>query len=360
MSNIILTPGPVEPPDFILDALRQPPVHHRSAEFGELYEKLQEGLRYLFQTDERVLALGGSGTFAFEMAMKGLFRKGERVLVPHYGKFGERWARYGQYLGLKVVPLEMPWGEHPDVEALTAALNKANDWAGVILTHCETSTGVGIDLEEMAFSVRSRFPEALILADTMSTAGVIPLYIKEWGIDVGVVSSPKALMNPAGTVFLSLSERAEARLQPDTGDDIFNLWRYVESAKDLAYPVTPPTQLFYGIQAALEHLQKMGLPQIWNRNHQLSRRLKKAIPELVGELFGKANCDAMTAFTLPDFEAQEVLARLKTEYGIEIAGGQSGWKGKLLRVAHFATSGDHDPMAVGVEKLITALTEINS
>lgn len=351
---IILTPGPVRVPDFVLDAIRKPPVHHRSSAFQDLFQGLQAQFQYLFQTESRVLLLGGSGTFAVELAMKGVFREGERVLVLNFGKFGDRWAKFGRMLGLKVEELSAPWGESPDLEAFSAALSQHSDWAGIVFTHCDTSTGAAIDLEEMCFRAREQFPELILLADTISTVGVTPLYVDAWGLDVAAVSSPKALMNPAGTVFLSVSERAEAKLEPDTGDDYFSLSRYVEAAKESMYPVTPPTQLFYGIEAALAQIQKNGLPACWNRSHQLSQQFKAAVPTFGGELFGVSNGDAMTAFSLPGKPAAEVLETLRLDFGIEIAGGQSGWKGKLLRVAHFGSAGKAE-----LDALIDALTQLN-
>ncbi len=337
-SPTILTPGPVGVPDFILDAIGQPVIHQRSPAFIEFFAELQKGLRYLFQTEGPVVVLPSTGSMAVEMTMRSLFPPGSQVAIQSNGKFSDRWLQYGEYSGIKTTPLRLPWGENLDLQTLVTVLKSFPNLDGIVLTHCETSTGVQIDLEEMAFAARQIRPDLLIVVDAMSTVGVTPLYMDAWGLDAVVCSSQKGLFNPSGVSFIGLSLRVLFQMDTPKVDDALHLghyWRYLSQG---SFPFTPPTQLLYGVHEALEKIKELGLPQRWNNSHQMSQFLKKAVVEMGGKLFGVANSDVLTAFSFGGGDQDEIRKALLAR-GFEVAGGQGEFKGKMMRVGHFGWIG---------------------
>lgn len=337
-SPTILTPGPVAVPDFILEAIGQPVIHQRSPAFLEFFSELQKGLRYLFQTEGPVIVLPATGSMAVEMTIRSLFPPGTKVAIQSNGKFSERWSNYATYSGIKATPLMLPWGENLDLETLTTVLETFPDLDGIVLTHCETSTGVQIDLEEMVFAARQIRPDLLIVVDAMSTVGVTPLYMDAWDLDAVICSSQKGLFNPSGVSFIALSPRVLFQLDTPKVDDAMHLghyWRYLAQG---SFPFTPPTQLLYGVLEALEKIRELGLPQRWNNSHRMSQYLKKAVVELGGKLFGEANSDVLTALSIGEGDQDEIRASL-LERGFEVAGGQGALKGKMMRVGHFGWIG---------------------
>ncbi|MEL7529881.1 MAG: aminotransferase class V-fold PLP-dependent enzyme [Bacteroidota bacterium] len=330
----MLSPGPVPVPDFVSAAMQKPMMHHRSEGFAKLYENIRSGLRYLFQTEAATGTVIGSGTYGVEMAMYSLFRPGERVVILNMGKFSDRWVEYGEVLGLEVQELKRPWGKAFGTAELMEAVKAAGKIQGIILTHCETSTGVVIDLEEMAFALRSAYPDLLIMVDGITTIGAIPFYFDAWGIDAAIIASQKALMSPAGIAAYALSERAQSRLQATKAGDFRNLYYYVQTAAQNAYPYTAPVQLLYAVEAALAAIFRQGLPSIWNQVHQCRVAFHKGVKQLGAEIYPESPSESLTAIS---WEGVDLPAMQKglAEAGYWLAGGQAELKGKILRITHF-------------------------
>jgi aspartate aminotransferase-like enzyme len=338
-AHLFMVPGPVAPPDYVMEAICRPVMHQRTGQFRDFCFSLQDDLRYVFQTAHPVLMLNGSGTFAVELAMHNVFRPGDRVAIPAMGKFSERWASYALEMGLEAVPLGITWGHELTVAQVEEVMAEYPDLKGWVLTHCETSTGVGIDLEEMAASIRATQPNSIIVVDAVSTLAVQPLYTDAWDLDVVVTASQKGFLNPAGTAYLSLSPRAQARLLPAESESWFDFSQYLQALQRGDYPFTPPTQMLYGVKAALGRIREEGLPAVWNRVHQLSRHCKQRLPEIGADLYGAANADALTAFSLGRVDHDLVRERLLVEHGVELAGGQGRISDLIIRIGHFGAHG---------------------
>lgn len=350
---LMLSPGPVPVPDYVMTAMQKPMMHHRSAGFATLYDNIRSGLRYVFQTEAATGTVIGSGTYGVEMAMYSVFRPGERVVVLNLGKFSERWVEYGEVLGLDVVEIKRPWGKAFGTAELMEKVQAAGEIQGIILTHCETSTGVCLDLEEMAFALRRADPDLLIMVDGITTIGAIPFYFDAWDVDVALIASQKALMNPAGIAAYALSERAQSRLQATKAGDFRNLYYYVQTATQNAYPYTAPVQLLYGVEAALDSIVRQGLPAIWNQVHQCRVAFRDGITSLGAEIYPESPSESLTAFT---WEGVDLVAMQKglAEAGYWLAGGQGELKGKILRITHFGgvTVEMMEAVVVEIERLL--------
>lgn len=330
----LLSPGPVTIPDFVLEALHRPVIHHRTKAFESFYETLCRRLQYLFQTESLTGTFPGSGTYGVEMAMRSLFRSGEQVLILNNGKFSERWVQYGQLLGLQVLELKVAWGKRIDVEQVQHIAQEYPTLTGVVLTHSETSTGAVIDLEEMADALRRAHPEICILVDAITSVGSLPYYHDEWGIDASIVASQKALLNPAGLVAFALSTRAEARLSPTFGGDFANLHNFAAQARLNSYPFTPPLTLLYGVNAALQRMEDETLPVWWQRSQDSARTFREGLAQLGGQVFTDHPGHSLTAFTIPEVDLTELQQHVENTHGLVLAGGQGRLHGNILRVSH--------------------------
>lgn len=355
MLKYILTPGPVAIPDFVQKAIAKPVIPHRTAEFEEIYADILGGLKYLFQTERGVTGTFiASGTGGMGILIKSLFREKEEVLVVSNGKFSERWADFGKIEGLGGGNLQKAWGEVAKKEEILQQLDRMSSPRGLVLTHCETSTGAILDLEEIAYAVKSRFPDVLIVVDGITSIGAQAFYFDDWQIDAALVASQKALMNPAGTVAYALSEVALDRLQTTDPGDYLNLYNYVQWAAQNNYPFTPPVNLLYGVQAALQYIQHESLPAIWNRTQASARAFRAG---LVGShhdvTLPEPAAESLTAFSIPEKDSTSILTALKAQ-GFWLSGGQGPLKGKILRISHMGPLAD----AAVMEEVLAALRRI--
>ncbi len=348
----LLTPGPVPIPDFVQEALSLPTIHHRTPEFRELYGEVQQGLQYFFQTTGQTGVFFGSGSYGVEMSMQSLFHQGEKVMVLNFGKFSERWVQFGSHIGLEVIEVKAEWGKSPSVQQVVEAATAHQDLKGVIFTHSETSTGALIDLEEMAFSLRRSHPDCLLVVDAITSAGAMPYYHDAWDLDLSLGSSQKALMNPAGVVAFAISSRAMDRLSPTFSGDYANLYNYADQAREQNFPFTAPTQLMYGLKAALLHIMATGYPKIWNHTHQMATAFRSALVERGAGIFPEVPSPTLTAFTVPGKETTDIQQQLVASMGIFLAGGQGHLKGKILRASHLAEGNQS-----AIDQLIHALNQ---
>ena len=204
--EILLAPGPTPIPPEVLLAQGSPLVYHRGPGFGALMRQVTERLKQLYRTDRAdVLLMTSSGTGGLESTIQNVLSPGDEVLVPLAGYFSERWTKLAEAHGLVVRIVEYEWGRRVDPADVAAALAETPVKA-VLLTHSETSTGVIQPVRELTRVARDA--GALVIVDAVSSLGAVPFAFDEWGVDVAVGGSQKALSASPGLAFVAISERA--------------------------------------------------------------------------------------------------------------------------------------------------------
>jgi aspartate aminotransferase-like enzyme len=204
-----------------------------------------------------------------------------------------------------------------------------------VLTHVETSTGMAIDLEEIAFAIKQDAPDQLIVVDAICSVGIQIVYTDAWQLDVVVAASQKGLSNPAGTVYVAVSPLAVKCLVYPEAADYRCLGHYHRYLMHGSYPFTPPLQLFYGVKAALERIRAESLPVVWNRTHEMSRYFKSEVQGIGGIIFGEGNADALTVFGFGRRSHEAIREMLVRDHGIELGDGQDQLHDLVIRVGHF-------------------------
>ncbi len=343
---MLMIPGPTPVPEKVLLAMAKHPIGHRSGEFSQIIAETNAGLKWLFQTQNPVLAIAASGTGTIEAAIINFLSAGDRVLVGNNGKFGERWAKIAKAYGLDVQEITAEWGKplNPDdfAEALEADTNKAIK--AVIITHSETSTGVLNDLEAINKLVKAH-GEALIIVDAVTSLGSYNIPVDEWGIDVIGSGSQKGFMLPPGLGFVAVGDRAwEAYKKATLPKFYLDLGTYRKSAEKDSTPFTPPVTLYFGMQVAFEMMQAEGLESIFARHTRHKEATRAAMKALGLPLFAPDThaSPAVTSVVPEGVGAKEICALMKKRYNIDLAGGQDHMKGKMFRMGHLGYVGDRD------------------
>jgi serine---pyruvate transaminase len=342
----LMTAGPTPLPPAVSEAMAQPMVYHRAPEFIEVYARVLGRLKDVFQTENEVLLFASSGTGAMESAVANLVRPGEPALVASCGKFGERWAELCDAYGAATEHWETDWGRKVDPAGLDRRLAESDRVEVVFTTFSETSTGIVNDIRELT-SVCHRHG-ALIAVDAVSGLGAVGLPQDDWGVDVVVAGSQKALMAPPGLAFASPNEAALARAAAGPGRRYYFDWELSRAGqrKDPPdSPFTPAVGLVQALDVALAMIADEGLEEVFERHRLLGRATREAARALDLELLGEADesSNVVTAIRLPDSLDGAALPRLmRDRFGVTIAGGQGRLKGKIARVAHCGYFGAHD------------------
>ena len=269
-----------------------------------------------------------------------------QVLCGDNGKFGERWVKVARAYGLDVDVIKAEWGQPLDPEAFRAALEADTTKAirAVILTHSETSTGVINDLETIAGHVKAH-GTALTLADCVTSLGATDVPMDAWGLDVVASGSQKGYMLPPGLSFVAMSDRAwTAYERSDLPKFYLDLGPYRKTAAKDSNPFTPAVNLYFGLEAALEMMQKEGLVAIFARHarHRAAAQAgMKAIgmPLFAAEGYGSP---AITAVAPEGIDAEKLRKAVKEKFDILLAGGQDHLKGQVFRIGHLGYVCDRD------------------
>ncbi len=347
-------PGPVPLPSEVRGAVAGEMMDHRGPEFAALFEEVTAELRYVFQTRHDVLILTASGTGGLEAALVNVLSPGERVLAVINGFFGERWFEMARAFGLEAIPLRFPLGLGADPDEVRKALLKVQPCKALLITHNETSTGVTSDLKAIAEAARSVDDPPLLLVDAVSSLGAIDLRPDEWGCDVVVTASQKALMAPPGLAIVSVSPKAweasEKALLP-------RFYLDFRRAREYAYlrqtPFTPAVSVLFGLRESLRLIREEGLERVFARHQAMAEFTRQGIKSLGLSLFPDERwaSNTVTAVRVPEgLRAEEIAKRLREEHGVVVAGGQGELKGKILRIAHIGRVA-REEMAQAIEAL---------
>lgn len=335
IKHYLLAPGPTPVPPRVLLAMAQPVLHHRTPQFAALFAEVREGLRWLFQTRHDVLVLTASGTGAMEAAVTNCFSPGDEVIVVNGGKFGERWGRLCQTFGLMPIEIRVDWGQAVHVAQVEAALQRHPRAAGVLVQASETSTTVAHPIRELAAVTRTR--ETLLVVDGISAVGVYDLPMDDWGIDVLITGSQKAMMVPPGLSCVALNERAWSRVAASRQRRFyFDLLRERDNQAKNTTAWTPAIALIVAVREALAMLREEGLPQAFERQARSARATRAAAAALGLRLVApESPSPAATALYVPDgVDGARLLTHLRDRMRVTFAGGQDHLKGRIVRIGH--------------------------
>ena len=342
IKHYLLSPGPTPIPNEVALAMSETMIHHRTPQFNKVFDEARQGLKKLFATENDVLMLASSGTGAMEASIANLFSPGDKVLVINGGKFGERWLNISNAYSLNPVEMKVSWGEAVKVADVENRLKANADIRGVMIQASETSTTVLHPVREIAQLTKNG---PLLLVDGVTAVGVVPMPVDEWGIDVLVTGSQKALMLPPGLGFIALSDRAWEKTKtaklPRFYFDL-NLERKNQQKGSGAF--TPAVSLIFGLRAALAMIQREGLENVFARHARLCRATRAAATALGLRLLAPDSpSPAATGIYLPEgMDADRVLDYLRDTMNVALAEGQDQLKGKAIRIAHVGYMGAFD------------------
>jgi aspartate aminotransferase-like enzyme len=327
-------PGPVAVPQRVLQATALPMLNHRGPEFREIVAAVQERIRPVIGTQNSVMFFASSGTGVMEASLANVCGPGESVLVCSNGQFGERYASIARSLKLNVDDLMFEWGTPVLAEAVAERLRKKN-YRAVVVVHNESSTGVIADLAAIGSVVRQT--PSLLVVDSVSGLGGIPMRQDEWGVDVLVSASQKALMCPPGLAIVSASAKACVEIQKEHRCSRF-YWDFrkaLATSENNETPFTTPVSLMRGLLEALAMMHEEGLQNVLKRHHELASEFRKGAVALGFRIYGQpgSRSDTVVALRVPEsVNGGDIVRRLYQEHHTVIAGSRNKLSGQVIRV----------------------------
>jgi alanine-glyoxylate transaminase/serine-glyoxylate transaminase/serine-pyruvate transaminase len=358
-ARILLGPGPSMVDPRVMRAMVTPVVGHLDPTFVRLMDRIQDLLRYAFQTaNPLTIPISGTGTAAMEAAVANAVEPGDAVLVCINGYFGARIAEMARRYGGEVRTLSRPWGEVFTGEEVRAALVQRPAKV-VAIVHGETSTGAEQPLADIVRVAHDG--GAIVIVDTVASLGGVPLSVDALDIDICYTGSQKCLSCPPGSAPITFGPRAVAKIEGRKTPvanwylDVTLLRQYWGKAR--VYHHTAPISSFYALYEALRLVAEEGLEARWARHRALAEMLWAGLERLGLALHVAAphRLPSLTTARAPEGVDEAAVRKvLLSEYNIEIAGGLGELKGRAWRIGLMGYSARRE----NVELLLAALGKL--
>ena len=330
-------PGPVPLPDDVLDLAGSQMINHRGPEYAAMLDRMTRNLQTVFATAADVYFITSSGTGSMETAVVNTLSPGDKVLSLVIGVFGKRFAEIAEAYGADVTRLEFPLGKAADPDEVAQALSDMPDCKAVLFTHNESSTGTTNPLQEIA-SVVHQNSDALVLVDAVSSAGGAPISVDAWGIDVVATASQKSWVSPPGISMVSFSEKAwqahETAAMPRYYFDVEQYRDYLEIGQP---PFTPCLPAMYTLERTLERMVAEGVENVFARHDMIAEHTRNRARSLGLEILPEERYASatVTAVRMPEgIDGQDLVGRVRANFGVVLGGGQQELTGKIFRVGH--------------------------
>jgi aspartate aminotransferase-like enzyme len=330
----LFIPGPVEVSEKTWAAFRRPMIGHRSEAFRALYGSIHPRLQTLFGTKQPVFLSTSSAWGVMEAALRNLVSR--RVLNCMCGAFSDKWLDVSRRCGKSAEPLQVDWGKHIDPHALDEKL-ATGDFDAVTLIHNETSTGVMNPLAEIC-SVAKKYPEVVLIVDSVSSFSAIPIPMDDLGIDVLLTGSQKALALPPGFSLFSVSEKAFARAetQKDRGY-YFDFLEFKKNQENDMTPTTPSIGHIHALESKLDDIFTEGLTNRYERHTRTNALVYDWVRQRGFDFFAQDGYRSKTLTCVRNIREIDVpkLARdLREKHHLVIDPGYGKIKGQTFRLSN--------------------------
>ena len=360
-----MTPGPVEVSPRVLEALARPQTHHYYKGFIELFSETTEKTRRIFQTKNDVLILQGEAVLGLEAAVANTIDPGDKVLVLDSGPFGKWFGEYVVNSGGHPSMVSVDYDDAINSEKVKEKLDTQENIKAMTVVHCETPAGIINPVQEVCQLARKR--GILTIVDTIASMGGIDVKPDDWGIDICITASQKAISSTPGLTMMSVSPYAweviEKKKRP-IKNSYLSLTDWREAwLKNHRFPFTPFTAEIQALNEACDELLEEGLENSFTRHKIVATQCRDDVERLGLKLWPRRPeicSDTVTAMYVPESCSDtEIINTMSERYGVLIGGGYRELKGQLLRIGHMGYQSSSTNIRTTIAALERTLNDLN-
>lgn len=340
--NHLFVPGPTNINDRVQRAMIRAGQNHRDANFAHFARPLIEDLKYLFRTEVgQPFVFPATGTGAWESGLCNTLSPGDKIVIYRNGTFSHLWTDMCERLGLDVHVLETKWGEGPDEQRLAEVLQAdgGKEIKAVCVVQNETATGCASDIPSIRRVLDEFSHPALLMVDGVSSVGAMDCNMDEWGIDVIMTGSQKALSLPPGLGLVCASPKAMAMRESAKLNRVFFSWDDMLKMYAVGnFPYTPAIPLLYGLRESLDMCMEEGLENVIARHARFAEGTRRAVKGWGLELLCKNPrfySNALTVVEAPEgVNSADIVKTAYSKYNLSIGVGLMKVEGKVFRIGH--------------------------
>lgn len=332
----LFIPGPVKVNDDVLQQLARPTLGHRGKEYSQLHGETVDMLKKILFTNQNVFLSTSSASGIWEAAIRNCVGFDETVLCTCCGAFSDKWADVARSCGRNVEELKVEWGQATTPEMIDQKL-ASGKYAAITLVYSETSTGLMNPVYQISEMMRQKYPDVLVLVDTVSAMVGLPLHFDDLGWDVAFASVQKAFAIPPGFAVAAVSKRAldKSKSVPGRGY-YFDFQQFAKSAEKNQTPTTPSIPHVMALHYQCRKLLEKGMENVWQRHKEMGDYVR---------VWAKANFDIFceeryasntltTVKNTRGINVAEVISAVQRKHNTAFGNGYGKLKEQTFRIAH--------------------------
>ncbi len=361
--RLLMGPGPSEVDPRVYHAMMQPVVGYLDQNLLRAMDEIRAMLQTVFGTRNKAsFPLAGTGSAGMEASLINCIEPGDEVAVSVGGAFAARMCEMIVRAGGKLLRLDHPLGMAANPEDVRRAV-KGKKLKVLGMVHSETSTGVLQPLKPLAEIAHE--VGALLVVDTVSSLGGVPVDVDACGVDVSYSGTQKCLACPPGLAPFTFNERVAAvireRKEPTQSWylDLSMIERFWDEER--RYHHTPPVSMLYAFHEALRIIVEEGVEAVYARHLQCHRAFVQGVEALGLKMFVENPADrAATVNTIripDDVDDAKVRNSLTQRFGVEIGPGIGDLRGKIWRVGLMGQTAKPELVLLLLNALENALSE---
>jgi len=329
----LFIPGPTHVVDEILNAMAVPMIGHRDKLYSDLHGEVVTKLKKFLQTDGHIYLSTSSSTGMMEGSIRNCVNN--KVLMTDCGAFSKRWAQIAALNGKEVEIIKVEMGQATTPEMVDEYLSQGG-FEAVCITHNETSTGVMNPIKEIGALVKEKYPDVLVLVDSVSSMAGTEIKVDEWGLDVVLAGTQKAFALPPGLCVVTVSEKAFQRsLDVKNRGYYFNFEELEKKAVKDQTPATPAISLINALNVQMDRIYKEGVEKRFQRHLDMAEHVRNWTRKNFA-LYSDENYLSPTVTNVHNTREIDVV-NLNAELakrGAMLSNGYGNLKGKCFRIAH--------------------------
>ena len=277
---VLLTPGPLSTTKSVKNAMLSDWCTWDD-DYNSIIREIRENLVDMATDDTddyTAVLMQGSGTFSVESVIGTVIPEDGKLLVLTNGAYGNRIVEIANKLKIEKAVLDSGEKSPISIAALDNCLKNDPDITHVAVVHCETTTGILNDIEEIGQIVKQYGKKYIV--DGMSSFGGIPMDVSRLQIDYLISSSNKCIQGVPGFGFVITKKSDLINCEGQSRSlslDLFDQWTGMEKGKG-KWRYTSPTHVVKAFQQALWELNEEG--GIESRHERFKQNQKYLVEEM--------------------------------------------------------------------------------
>ena len=343
--NFLLSPGPTNIPERVLAAMQRQAVELGAPAFVELSRSCLEDLKAVFKTSGSVFAYAANGHGVWEAALANTLAPGDRILVPETGMFSTAWAEMAAALQINVEHIPGDWRHGVDAGQVEERLraDKSHQFKAVLLIHTDTATGLCSDVAAVRQALNQARHPALLMVDAVASLAASDFRMDDWGVDVAVGASQKALMSPPGLGFTVAGSRALEIAASGGAPRYYWDWqRRLSGPSYMWFCGTAPEHLLFALRESLDLIFEEGLEASFARHQYLADCVRAAIHAWseagaleLNALWEEEQSNSVSTIRVAEgYDAEALIQTCRDRFNVSVGRGLGKLEGTAFRIGH--------------------------